>query len=385
MRQDMKVAIITTLRHNIGDDFVRDGIVHLLQQVVGTINPRFIHKHFAVTVRREWDWVHRWGLTRMMSRVPRLTPERCSRWLDALPLFPITDKILSAELLVQSGAPVYWLNAVSDCSRNEWYAPLIKRRWQRVRDRMPLLNIAAGACQTYDSNGDEFRAAAETLRYIRQFHDQCALTTVRDTLSVKILELAGVTAPLLACPSLFARRLHGIAPETPRYIVLNCMRLGGHYELESEGSPRSWLDTFVAFARRVARTERCLLVCHNREEMALAERLLPDIERFYSSRYSDYLPVFARASCGVVNRVHAAFAIASFGRPSLVIGNDSRARMTEMIGLPNIHVGAATLERLDSEFITMRTAEPATAARLDALCERTEEAYLKLIRGALRR
>jgi hypothetical protein len=374
----VKVAIITTVKHNVGDDFVRDGIVHLLGRLLGKLDVALIHKHFPLTVRPEWEWLYRLGLTRIMDRVPYVGATRCSRLIDALPLWPRTDKILSAELLVQSGAPVYWLNEKSDSSRNEWYGPLVQRRWQRVHTRVPLLNIGAGACQAYDSDGREFREAPKTLAYIREFHSQCALTTVRDRLSKNIMAIAGVDAPLLPCPSVFARRLYGLEEGKRGFVVLNFMTLAGHYQLDGTIDRTAWLATFVAFARWAAHTERCVLVCHSREELVEAGRLLPEFERFHSTDHRDYLRIYAQASCGVVNRVHAAFAMASFGRPALVIGNDSRARMTEIIGLPNMHVRDATLSRLQTEFEALRSGTSAHAVRLLRLCDDAETAYLRL-------
>src|SRR5690606_34855694 len=41
----MKVAFITTINHNVGDDFVRAGIMYLLSRVIAPFEPAFIHKH----------------------------------------------------------------------------------------------------------------------------------------------------------------------------------------------------------------------------------------------------------------------------------------------------------------------------------------------------
>ena len=62
------------------------------------------------------------------------------------------------------------------------------------------------------------------------------------------------------------------------------------------------------------------------------------------------LKFYRRARFGITNRVHAAFALASFGRPSFGIGIDNRVRMLEEIGLPFAFVGDADGERLWAEY-----------------------------------
>ena len=42
-------SIITTVRHNIGDDFVREGIVSILNSVIVIGKIELIHKHSPVT------------------------------------------------------------------------------------------------------------------------------------------------------------------------------------------------------------------------------------------------------------------------------------------------------------------------------------------------
>jgi hypothetical protein len=382
----MRAAIITTVRHNVGDDFVRDGVVYLLRKVFRNVEVEVIHKHFPITVRRECAWLYNPYLIKGFDRLPHVGAARVSKVLDALPLWPKMDKILSADLVVQSGAPVYWRNQISQCEKNEWYGPLIRRRWRTVRDKVPLVNLGAGTCQPYDSNGSEFEGAAETLTYIRELYESCALTTVRDELSRRILRIVGFDAPLLPCPSVLARRQHNLKAEAPSYIALNYMRLGGHYDLDGAvkaAGAAAWERTFVSFARWLARNQRCVVVCHDRRELLDATALLPELEYFYSTDHRDYLRFYSRAICGVFNRVHAAFALASYGRPSIVIGNDSRARMTEVIGLPNIHIRESGLERLQQEFVDMQVKAPLHLDRLQLLLDHTESAYVRLIKAAL--
>ena len=378
----MKVAFITTIAHNVGDDFVRDGIAYLLRQAIGPFESRLVHKHFPVTARPGAERMHLNPLVRTLRGVRGLRGDRLSRWLDALPLPKHGDAILDCDLLVQSGAPVYWLNADGACQNNEWYGPLIRRRWQQRQTRAPLLNIGAGACQPFHSDGSEFAAAPGALRYIREFFEQCALTTLRDALSERILTQAGLAAPRLPCPSLYARCWHGIQTAAGDYVALNFMGKGGHYDLDGAADFERWRLTFSEVLRSLSQHERCVLVCHDHEEEKLAAQLFPEVERFHATDAAQYLRFYANARSGILNRVHGAFALASFGRPAVIIGADSRARMGEEIGLSVFPVSTATTQEILAAHAEMRLREVTVAERMADLTAETERRYLRLLRDA---
>jgi hypothetical protein len=120
------------------------------------------------------------------------------------------------------------------------------------------------------------------------------------------------------------------------------------------------------------------------EELRLAARLLPQIPRFYSRDHRAYLGVYARATAGVVNRVHAAFALASFGRPAVVVGNDSRARMVEMLDTTSLYAGDVSVDRIELELANRMNDAGRFEAGMAALVARTEGEYLRLLASVLR-
>lgn len=345
------VAVISTTNHNVGDDFVREGILHLLSEAIGPFRTSVIHKHLPVTVRDNFEWVHTTGVARLLAQLPRVRPEHVSMVLDALPLQPEKDKILMSDLLVQSGAPVYWATPDGGGShRNEWYRPLIERRHSRVRDRVPLLNIGAGTCQPFHSDGSEFQDRGKVRAFISDFFDRCAVTTLRDTLSKNVLAEMGLDAPTIPDPSIFARERLGIRPSEPQYVVLNFMKLGGHFEFGQDLDIDRWEREFVEFYRTLAKHYPVRIVCHNRNEVEQVKRVLPDADYFHRSpeTAADYLQFYSNALFYVGCRVHGAYATASFGRPAFVIGTDTRARMLSEIGLDCAFVEDVTAETLMS-------------------------------------
>ncbi|MEQ1749203.1 MAG: polysaccharide pyruvyl transferase family protein [Prosthecobacter sp.] len=377
-----KVCVISTLNHNVGDDFVRAGILSLLHEVLGEIEVQTIHKHFPATVRGG-IWTRIDTLTRGLSdRFSWRT--RLSRIADRLPMHPRTDLALSSDLIVQSGAPVYWLNNYSKCAHTEWFRPVIERRWLRLKERVPLLNLGAGSCQSWGSLGVEISEDTECRTYIDQFTRWCSLTTVRDALAQRIVRECGHEVPLLPCPSIFAPDATGVQPKDGEYVALNYMPNGGHYELDGRSAElgRRWEKVFCEEARLLAGQQRCLMICHDQKELEQAAHLLPDIPRFFSTEWQDYLDAYSRCCFAVVNRVHGAVVTAAMGKSVLLTGNDSRL-------LTAAEVPGITVLPVPEAVTSLRTEVQGLSARTRIVCprsfiEETREKYLSLLRPILR-
>lgn len=317
-----RVCIISTLHHNVGDDFVREGILWLLRRAAPEVDfeVRAVHKHCPITARgAPWD-----DLDRATRRWPRVN--RLLSLLDRLPLNRHADAVLGADLVIQSGAPVYWNNRFSKCARTEWFGPLIERRWARMNPRVPLMNLGAGSCLAAGSDGSEISGDAECRAFVRRFCELASLTTVRDPLALRIVRDCGGDATLLPCPSIFAARSAGIAPMREGHVALNYMRGAGHYDLAGAGPGviAEWEAVFTRQARRLAKDHACVLVCHDARELAEARRLLPEIPSFFSSDWRDYLKIYSGCRAALLNRVHGAMVAAAAGAPVVLVGNDTR-------------------------------------------------------------
>jgi len=340
------VAVITTVCHNVGDDFVREGIIYLLGKKLGQAKVALIHKHIPVTARPEFEWIYYTGLTRVLNKLWG-GGLLLSRVIDALPLNRKTDKILNCDLLLQSGAPVYWcFENGTGSHNNEWYEPLVKRRYLVVKQRVPFINIGAGSCQPYYSDGSEFVTNVRCSCYIRELHSLCAVTTVRETLSRKILNSLGLDAPVILCPSIFAKDHFNIPPHEPEYIALNFMPLGGHYDLGQRIDKPRWEKTFASFYDDIRKRYPVVLACHNRREFIAAGRMIPGARRYIASSSQEYLEFYSRARFYMGSRVHGALAVVSFGRPAFVIGADTRARMIDEVGLGRSFVNDVDVDTL---------------------------------------
>jgi hypothetical protein len=330
----MNITFITTVQHNVGDDFVREGLKYILQSALAERELHFtnIHKHSPVSARYGFEWLRS---NKLGLPVDRLLPLALSK-----------DRLLEADLVVQSGAPVYWHHdqAGAHCADNEWYRPLIKRRFSRVSGKgVRLFNLAAGTCQQYDSDGSEFMTCSKCSAYIKQLFSQCEVTTVRDDLSRNVLAGYGLDAPVIPCSSIFAPESLGVPPKAGEYVALNYMHGGGHYAFQKDIDTRAFHEAFARLYAELTKRERVVLVCHDAKEERLARTIDANAAIFSAGHdYRRYVEFYANAKYGIVNRVHAAFILAGLGKPSLVIGNDSRARMSNKINLQSIFVGDAT-------------------------------------------
>jgi hypothetical protein len=376
-----QVCLISTLNHNVGDDFVREGILCLLREVLGEFKAKVIHKHFPVTVRGDpWPQVDRYT-----REVPNWLNWRThiARAVDMLPMNPVTDLVLGSDIVVQCGAPVYWKNVWSTCAQTEWFAPLIAQRWRKRERRVPLLNLGAGSCQAWGSDGREIVEDAECRSFIDRFTRWSTLTTVRDALAQRIVRECGHEVPLLPCPAIFASGSLNLQPGSGEYIALNYMPQGGHYDLAGDGAParQRWEEVFCQTVRELARKHACLLICHDRQELTEAERLLPEIPRFHSADWRDYLQAYARCRIAVVNRVHGAVVCAAMGKLVLLTGNDTRlltaAAVPGISVLPLAEALVSFGERV-TELLRMPAGLPPTA-----WLETTRSHYLELLRSTL--
>ena len=375
----MKVAFITTIDYNVGDDFVREGIKYLLSQVLPgeKIYYQNIHKHSPITVRYGFEWFKDVKISKFTFP---------SQKVDILlPLGITKDKILEADLVVQSGAPVYWCHNEfgSHCADNEWFDSLIRRRFSKNK-KAKLLNIAAGSCQGFKSDGSEFLDCPKDIEYIKEFNSASSLTTVRDNLAKNILNSIGLQTQLIACPSIFAIDEYNLKPIEKRYLVMNYMQIGGHYTFGKEIKSDKWFKELKTFYDYVKDKEEILFVCHNKKEVADAKKIDANVKTFFSNNFLDYMKIYGSAKYGIMNRVHGAFLMASYGAPSFIIGNDSRATMANEIGLESMFINDVDAQTLISKYEELKINHNEFKYKFDDIKEKAYNSYLSALMEVLK-
>lgn len=375
----MIVTFITTVDHNVGDDFVREGIKYLLRRVLNKEELVFqsIHKHSPITVRHGFEKFKDFKISKFPFP---------SQKLDVLlPLNWTKDKILEADLVVQSGAPVYWCHREpnSHCADNEWYNVLIRRRFLK-NHKAKLLNIAAGTCQEFYSDGHEFKECAKDISYIKEFYSTAALTTVRDKLAQNILNSLGLFPELIPCSSIFAVDEYNLRPQEKKYLIINYMKLGGHYSFGNEIKSNEWFNELNKFYDYVKDKEDVLFVCHNKNEISEAKKIDPKAKVFFSNNFLDYIKIYGEAKYGIMNRVHGAFLIASYGAPSFVVGNDSRATMVREIGLESVFINDVDSTMLIDKYESMKNDNGNYQRKFSEIKKKAYDDYIRLLANVLK-
>jgi len=369
----MKTTIITTVHHNVGDDFVREGVLHVLQSVMNPGRVELIHKHSPVTAVYGWEGMRSNHLSRIADPLLRLAHAK--------------NRISDADLLIQSGAPVYWCHpGETHCADNEWYDPLVRKRFLADRRGRKFLNIAGGSCQRYHSDGGELDSCPKCRAYIREFYDACDLTILRDKLAQVMLGKAEREAEVLPCTSIFARDYLDIRPQPGEYIVLNFMENGGHYTFGQAIDRDAWRSQFRELAYMAGKIGEVVIACHTREEERLANVVVPELKSFLvPDDHVEFMKFYARARFGIVNRVHAAFMMASLGKPAAVIGNDSRALMIENLNLSSYFVGEVDEVGVENIIENVAGREANYADEIESVREASRSKYAALISSALER
>ncbi len=376
------IGLVSTLGVNIGDELIREGILHLLTKRLGNQSWETI----VINKHQPWTITPWWHPERLEPVVSRLRGLR--RWL--LPaLLKMSDQMWRSRLdacdaIIQCGMPVFWMGcATSPWTRAVWRNTLIPQAANR-----PVLNLAAGSCFGWGNLPKAPEALGADGDFIRQVTQACTLSTARDTLTESIFQWSGQTVPLLPCAALLAARHRGAAgsaavkdiSQADGRILVNYMRGAGHYDLDGRGDPAAWEDGFRKVLQDLRRMGKVAFLCHNTSERFDAERLkLPDEPCILPEKVEEYGQAVAGARAALCNRLHASVVLAGMGIPSVAVGNDSRLLMVRELGLTAHSVGEVSCETLSSEMEAVLNARATERERLQHLADTTEQAYLGLL------
>ena len=315
-----KIGFMTTLGVNVGDEFIREGICSFFDEIFETYQAFYVNKHDLDTLARTCE-------------------DEC---------FVLEDKFRDADIIVQAGAPVYWNLGESTCYNVSWAKELWENRIFRLGKEKPVLNIAAGCCQPYPGSAEDVADDPKCAAFVRQVDKACCWTSVRDPLASEILNHLGLKHEALPCTAFHAARRYQLRHNTyGNVLAVNLMPLGGHFRLKEEVNEELWAEVIEKMLPQLRRYHYLLFVAHTLEEKEFMKRWRSGSEVvFYSPRWRDYLPVYARCIGAVANRVHGAVCAAGFGRPSVIVGNDTRLQIGEFIGIPSRYVAGVSADEI---------------------------------------
>ncbi len=374
----LKIAFITTIERNPGDAFIRAGIEYLIQQHIPYYLPIYVDKHDyrACGIRRN---SHFCGLARKLAGI--LTGNSPNR----------PDTFSIADIVVQAGTPFYYISPGRDGTyarftssiSTDWIQEVWLKRLFKLGKSVPILNLAVGTCQPYHSDAAEFDLSPELVTFIRRTCEDSKLTIVRENLAYQLLSRYGLQGYSLPCTAIFAPDFHQLFPEPGTFVCMNYMPGGAHYTLGQKVDFEGWERTFLALYEDLRKRHSVVVMCHSPSEVLKVRAMLPDAETFFSTDYTAYLRMYAKASFGILNRVHGAMVMAGMGKPAVVVGNDSRAKMAEMMGLPIYFVNDATQAQLNEHIANFEAHADAWFERLMSKKAKARQEYLRLIGDAL--
>jgi len=303
----MKIGFLTTLGVNVGDEFIRNGIRAVLDEIGRPYTPLYVNKHDSHSLSSPAE------------------DEDCR----------VADKYADCDVFIQSGAPVYWnLQDGAKSTTSAWH------QWAWVgrilKNKKPVfLNLGAGSCQTWGQGADVFLSSPECVQFAKDAHARSAITVVRDPVAHDILSKLSLDHHSLPCPAFLCAVRHGKVQTRPGLIGVNFMPRGAHNDIEGNFPHGDWPRQVTEILTGLRKMGRVVFIAHDREEFDFQSAFLQPGERiFFSKGWRDYLDLYGACSLVVANRVHGAVTAAGFGVPSVILGNDTRAQIGDFIDIP---------------------------------------------------
>jgi len=248
----------------------------------------------------------------------------------------------------------------------------------------PVLNLAAGTSAGTPSQLKRVLTDRKVVNFLKMAVRRAAITTVRDKYAQEILREIGFEVPLLPCTSILAAKGAGIAPQPPDFVAVNVMQSAVHVARGQPVDGDRWISTIRAVIPEIEKHYKVIFIAHSADEERLAAWLFPGRKRFFSKDPRALLELYSRAIFGICNRVHSAAAIATFGRPVILVGGDTRINVIEQFGMPALdHREVGARELLEA----VRDLESNYDRYVQILDERaalTAREHLKRIRSSLR-
>jgi len=302
------VAVITTLNHNPGDDYIRYGMYHLMSNIFAGAEIRELHKHDALIHRPQFHETIDW-----------------------------------ADAVIQAGTPCYWCQPHHHSGMSEWADTIWNERLFQDQKKL-VLNLGAGSYFGYYSDASHALQREPFVRYINQMTKRSDLTTVRDSLAQSLLSRMGFDVPLLSCPAAWGQDYVGNTKTMEKdrsLIVGSYQKMAGHYNFNKVGLN---IEGFGRFYRTLMTSlsshYRVVIVSHSPKDYQQARECIPELEHFLipENDSKSGLDIYARASIYIGTRIHGAYSVISSGSPAILFSSDSRSRMLDIYGMPRFFI-----------------------------------------------
>jgi hypothetical protein len=329
MEKKIKVGMVTTTNTNIGDDFIRKGILVLLENLFKDkiLDIKMINKHTPFNIYKRYNPI----------RLVELLP------VGRRKFYTILNKISDTygktifddrEIIIQCGTPVIW----PGCSNAEWVKPIWYNAIKKNKEKSLCLNLAAGSCFPFKNQNIDL-LTLDDRNYLNNIFNYCHLTIVRDKLAKNILEnLVNEKINILPCTAFLSGFNFPKAQDENETILINYMEGAGHYDWGQDIDKEKWENIIKKFISKYKNKYKIVFLAHNKKEFDLAKSLDKDLKRIWPKTSDEYFNSVNNVRVAICNRMHASVAMASLGIPSVAVCTDSRLKMVEEVGLPAFYV-----------------------------------------------
>ena len=202
-------------------------------------------------------------------------------------------------------------------------------------DKVPCLDLGVGSCIPFNSSLEIFKDVDKD--FWNEIFDITVATSVRDKLAFDIFTKFGRQPYLIPCAAFLSSghwEKKGIYNNRlKQYVVINYQKLGSNETWGQNIDSEKWKNTIIKTYSQLSKFHKVIFLCHNRVEYDLAHSLNLGAEIILPESIDEYGRIISNAKVAIVNRVHAAIPLASYGIPSVCIGNDSRLGALEQLGL----------------------------------------------------
>ena len=319
--QRLNILVSTTNGWNPGDDFIREGVQNLIQNVIGECN---------------WFFYNR-------------NPD-----LDASRSNPVSLHIghkniqLPWDLIIFAGTPEW------DSWRTK---PIIEHLL--TQPDTPVMFLGIGSCNPNEKPNDLILSLMK--------RDQCLVVCRNHQLNKTLVDL-GVKSVALPCPALFC---------SPKK---NTKKNGKILVFQDAKSPHNSVPISSDFLQSAV-LDGWSLVCHAYSEAIFAmQNNLP----FMIGSYHDLITTFSSAEIVVSTRLHGAIAANSSGTPSILTSSVKNYRIStcaNLLGIPEINDPQQAL--LSANKMLADGSLSKEMYRLRLLRDESEAVYYDIIRNFL--
>ena len=368
----VRIGLITTIDRNIGDDFIREGIVQVLRTAYSGCDVRFlaVNKRLPFTVYPRWHPL-RW--VQVLDRLPQRKPVVALKARASQVMHPLGgSRFDRMDMIVHCGAPVMWRG----CHRSVWASPLWNHVVARLSDRVPVMTLAAGSAYPWQ---DQPEAVTDPLdaTFLRRVLDSSRLTTARDPLVSRLADGLGAAVPTLPCSAFLVGKRFAVPSVDPDGLVLfNYMPGGGHWTWGQGIDEDCWMVTARTLIERLSRRHQVAFLCHSPKDYEAALSLNAELPRFMPTSIESYFSLISRSKAAITNRIHGAVAMAGLGIPSISVGTDTRMLTLAPIGVPYTYVKDANHEELEDGLEALISRQPEERERLISLRDATWDRYV---------